>query len=46
MRQETVTIPAEEYGKLVKKAKIADDIIYQLETSLKDAEDGRIRKAL
>ncbi len=41
---ETVTIPKEEYDRLNKKAEIADDIIYQLEMSLKDAEAGRIRK--
>ena len=41
---ETVTIPKEEYGRLKKKAEIADDIIYQLEMSLKDAEAGRIKR--
>jgi len=44
MKQETVTIPKEEYAKLKKKAEIADDIILQLESSLKDAEAGRIRR--
>ena len=44
MKQETITIPADEYDRLKKKAKIADDIIYQLEMSLKDAEAGRIRR--
>ena len=44
MRQETITIPADEYQKLKKKAKIADDIVHQLEMSLKDAEAGRIRR--
>ena len=44
MKQETIIISADEYDKLKKKAKIADDIIYQLEMSLKDAENGRIRK--
>ena len=42
MKQETITIPKEEYKKLKKKAEIADDIILQLESSLKDAEAGRI----
>jgi len=42
---ETITIPADEYDRLKKKAEIADDIICQLEMSLKDAEAGRIRKA-
>ena len=44
MKQETVTIPKEEYQKLKKKAEIADDIVMQLESSLKDAEAGRIRR--
>ena len=44
MKQETRIITTEEYDKLKKKAKIADDIIYQLEMSLKDAEAGRIRR--
>ena len=44
MKQETITIPTEEYDRLKKKAKIADDIIHQLEMSLKDAESGRIRR--
>lgn len=44
MGQETVTIPKEEYKKLKKKAEIADDIILQLESSLRDAESGRIRR--
>ena len=41
---ETITIPAEEYDRLKKKAEIADDIVYQLEMSLKDAEAGRVKK--
>lgn len=41
---ETVTIPTEEYGRLKKKAEIADNIICQLEMSLKDAEAGRIKR--
>ena len=41
---ELLQIPKEEYDRLKKKAKIADDIIYQLEMSLKDAEEGRIRR--
>ena len=45
MKQETVTISKEEYKKLKKKAEIADDIILQLESSLKDIEAGRIRRA-
>ena len=41
---ETITIPKDEYASLKKKAKIADDILYQLEMSLRDAEAGRIRR--
>ena len=44
MRQATVTIPKEEYAKLKKKAKIADNIILQLEMSLKDIKAGRIKR--
>ena len=44
MKQETITLPTEEDERLRKKARIADDIIYQLEMSLKDAEAGRITR--
>lgn len=44
MSQETVTIPLDEYDRLKKKAEIADDIVYQLELSLKDIEAGRIKR--
>ena len=44
MKQETITISTEEYDRLKKKAKIAEDIIHQLEMSLKDAEAGRIKR--
>ena len=44
MKQETVTILKEEYTKLKKKAEIADDILLQLEGSLKDAQAGRVRR--
>ena len=44
MRQELVTIKKEEYEKLKKKAEIADDILLQLELSLNDAEEGRIKR--
>ena len=44
MKQETITIPKEAYNKLKKKAEIADDMILQLESSLRDAEAGRIRR--
>lgn len=41
---ETITIPKEDYDRLKKKAKVADDILCQLEMSLKDVEAGRIRR--
>ena len=44
-KQEIVTIPREEYDSLKKKAALADDVLLQLESSLKDAENGRIKKA-
>mgnify|MGYP001564562855 CR=1 FL=1 len=44
MKQELVTIKKGEYERLKKKAEIADDILLQLELSLKDAEEGRIKK--
>ena len=44
MKQETITIPKEEYAQLKKKAEIANDILVQLESSLKDAEAGRIKR--
>ena len=43
---ETVTIPKEEYNSLKKKASLADDILVQLESSLKDIEAGRVRPAI
>ncbi len=43
--QETVTIPKEEYIFLKKKACFADDVLLQLESSLKDMESGRIKPA-
>ena len=44
MKQELITIKKGEYEKLKKKAEIADYILLQLELSLKDAEEGKIRK--
>jgi len=41
---ETVCIPAERYEILKKKEIVADDILLQLEASLKDIEQGRIRR--
>ncbi|MBI2546570.1 hypothetical protein HYV81_05305 [Candidatus Woesearchaeota archaeon] len=44
MAQNTVTIPKEEYQRLKKKAKIADDALIQLQLSLEDIKHGRISK--
>ena len=38
------SISVEEYEHLKKKAAIADDILLQLEASLKDLEAGRVRR--
>lgn len=43
---ETVTISKEKYKSLVKKAEFADDVLLQLESSLRDIEAGRIKKAI
>ncbi len=45
LMQETITIPKEEYDSLKKKACFADNVLLQLESSLKDAEAGRVRIA-
>jgi hypothetical protein len=42
---QTVTIQKEEYIRLKKKAELADDIILQLDASLRDAEEGRVMPA-
>ncbi|MBN1502296.1 hypothetical protein JW930_02025 [Candidatus Woesearchaeota archaeon] len=44
MATESVTIPVEEYNMLKKKAEIADDILIQLDSSLKDLKAGRIKR--
>jgi hypothetical protein len=44
MATETVCIPKDEYLQLKKKAEIADDMVLQLESSLKDLEAGRIKR--
>ncbi|MBI4210748.1 MAG: hypothetical protein HY544_04555 [Candidatus Diapherotrites archaeon] len=42
---QTITIPKQEYIMLKKKASLAEDLFIQLESSLRDAEAGRIREA-
>ena len=43
---QTVTIPKKEYESLKKKAELADDVLLQLESSLKDVEKGKIKEAV
>ena len=43
MTTETVCIPMEEYVHLKMKETVADDLLLQLESSLKDLEEGRIK---
>ena len=45
MESKTIMISEEEYHQLKKKEEIADDLVLQLEASLKDLEEGRIEKA-
>jgi len=40
----TITISKEEYLSLKKKEKVADNILLQLESSLKDLEQGKIKR--
>ncbi len=44
MEAETVVIVRGEYERLLKKSKVADDLLIQLEASLRDAEAGRIKR--
>lgn len=44
MPTETICIPEQEYLQLKKKAELADDMILQLESSLHDLEQGRIKR--
>ncbi len=41
----TVSIPTEEYTLLKKKEVIADDLLLQLDASLRDIEAGKIKRA-
>jgi len=45
MTTETVCIPTEEYIMLKKKEAIADDLVLQLDASLRDLETGRVKRA-
>ena len=42
MKEDKVVIPKDEYIRLKRKAKIADDAIVQLGLSLEDIKKGRI----
>ena len=44
MTMETITLTEERYVQLKKKEKIADDLLLQLESSLRDLEAGRIER--
>ncbi|MBN2422953.1 hypothetical protein JXB41_07035 [Candidatus Woesearchaeota archaeon] len=44
MATECVRIPVEEYTQLKKKAAIADDLLLQLDSSIKDLKAGRIKR--
>ena len=44
MATETICIPTEEYKLLKKKQSVADNLLLQLEASLKDIEAGRIKQ--
>ncbi len=44
MTTESVSISAERYDILVKKEAIADDLVLQMESSLRDLEAGRVRR--
>ncbi len=41
---ETICIPTEEYQLLKKKEEIADDLVLQLDASLKDMEASRVKQ--
>lgn len=43
MESASVSISVEEYDKLKRKAAIADDVLLQLEASLKDLETGKVK---
>ena len=42
--KKTITIPKEEYTRLKKKEKIADNAIAQLKLSIEDIKRGRVSK--
>ena len=44
MKQETITIPKEEYKKLKKKEKIDTELLKDIATGIKDVLSGKIRE--
>ncbi len=44
MNMETVTIPKHKYRILRKKAKFADDVLLQLESSFMDMRRGKVKE--
>ena len=44
MKQETITIPKEEYERLKKLEKIDWELVQSFKNSLKDLKEGRIRR--
>jgi len=44
MATDTVCIPREDFILLKKKEAVADDLLLQLDASLKDLEMGRVRR--
>ena len=44
MATETVSISSDEYAMLKKKEAVADDLLLQLNSSLKNLESGKIKR--
>ena len=44
MKQETVTIPRQEYEELKKKANIDEELLRDMIQGLKDIKEGRIKR--
>jgi len=44
MATESINIPLEEYNLLKKKAEIADDLQLQLDSSVRDLKNNRVKK--
>jgi len=44
MKQETITIPKEEYQKLKKKEKVDTELLKDLSMGIKDILDGKVKE--